>query len=269
MPATRSPAQVEAARRNGARSRGPATPEGKARSSRNALRHGMRCERFLVISGETTEACDAHFAAVRRDLGVEGGEAEHGLVEALAAASWRACRADRLEAELLQGLCPGGRGSAGQQLARDPGAVAALGVLLRYRAQAEAETRRGLDLLLRLRRARADGLLPGAGEEAEDFTAAEPAVPNEPEPANVNKPVGPDPGPGTTPVAMSAPNEPDPAATPAVPGPVPANVATPERTRQVASPVPPASPPVLAALAMLREMTGEGEGWFDVRAAAG
>ena len=38
MPAARTPAQIEASRRNGARSRGPVTEEGKARASRNALK---------------------------------------------------------------------------------------------------------------------------------------------------------------------------------------------------------------------------------------
>ena len=37
MPAARTPAQIEASRRNGARSKGPVTAEGKARASRNAL----------------------------------------------------------------------------------------------------------------------------------------------------------------------------------------------------------------------------------------
>ena len=54
MPASPAPApaQIEASRRNGARSRGPVTEEGKARASRNALKHGLTAMHHLVLEDE-------------------------------------------------------------------------------------------------------------------------------------------------------------------------------------------------------------------------
>ena len=45
-------AQIEASRRNGAKSRGPATPEGKAASSQNAVKHGLRARELHLTPEE-------------------------------------------------------------------------------------------------------------------------------------------------------------------------------------------------------------------------
>jgi hypothetical protein len=45
-------AQKEASRRNGSRSRGPVTEQGKMQSKYNGLRHGMACQTPIVLPGE-------------------------------------------------------------------------------------------------------------------------------------------------------------------------------------------------------------------------
>jgi hypothetical protein len=104
MPATaprpRSPAQIEAARRNGARSRGPVTAEGKARASRNALKHGLAALEHLVLDGEDAAELEAMTARLLSEVGPES-EIEARLVRRMAVAFWKGERAERIEVALF------------------------------------------------------------------------------------------------------------------------------------------------------------------------
>ena len=62
MPTTPSPAQSEASRQNGARSAGPATAAGKARSARNSVRHGLSGRTFFLLPDEDPAEFRAHEA---------------------------------------------------------------------------------------------------------------------------------------------------------------------------------------------------------------
>jgi hypothetical protein len=100
MPATRSPAQIEASRCNGARSKGPVTDEGKARASRNALKHGLTATQHLVLADEEPEALDALVAQMLDETGATT-EIEARLARRLAIAFWKCERADRIETALF------------------------------------------------------------------------------------------------------------------------------------------------------------------------
>ncbi|MCS6780848.1 MAG: hypothetical protein NZ555_14235, partial [Geminicoccaceae bacterium] len=95
----RSEAQREAARRNGAKSRGPITAEGKARASKNAIRHGLWGSVHLVTPGEDAAALEALRAAFAKDYAPKGVLAAC-LADRLALTFWKLLRCDRLEVQL-------------------------------------------------------------------------------------------------------------------------------------------------------------------------
>lgn len=84
-PVPRTQAQREASRRNGRRSRGPKTLEGKTRSSANSLKHGLLARQLAPPADYRRD--DGLFRQLRRQLVDEFAPAAasgHALVEALA-----------------------------------------------------------------------------------------------------------------------------------------------------------------------------------------
>ena len=63
----RTEKQKAASRANGARSRGPKSPEGKARSAQNSVRHGLLA-RAVALPGESREKFDQLLTLINEDL---------------------------------------------------------------------------------------------------------------------------------------------------------------------------------------------------------
>lgn len=91
--------QIAANRRNAQRSTGPRTPEGKARSSRNALKHGI-LSRELTQEGESAEELVDLIEALRADLRPEGA-VESALIHRIADCIWRLLRCHEWEFDLM------------------------------------------------------------------------------------------------------------------------------------------------------------------------
>jgi hypothetical protein len=91
--------KAAAARANGALSRGPITPEGKARSAQNALQHGLFSD-TVVLACEDPEEFRALFIDYC-DYYQPVGRVEHEIVSQIAACVWRMRRAYAMETLLL------------------------------------------------------------------------------------------------------------------------------------------------------------------------
>jgi hypothetical protein len=208
-------ARAEASRTNGAKSRGPKTPEGRARSAQNALKHGMRAQKHFVLPDED----GAEFAGLEATAVAElapVGALQTVLARRVAVAAWRLARADRIEAELFEER-RSADGGLGLALIRDGNGPRSFETLLRYRGAAMAEFWRALRTLKALQAEQALGTnaaLPVSPIwPAKRPALADRAQPNEPEralPRPQYVPSAP-PAPGALhePAAPWLPNEPE------------------------------------------------------------
>ena len=96
--------KIEANRKNARKSTGPKTPEGKAKSSQNALTHGLLAQQILVNDDDPNEPTvffDILFNGLTGELQPQGFQ-EILLVERIAVCYWRIRRAYRYEAQSIR-----------------------------------------------------------------------------------------------------------------------------------------------------------------------
>lgn len=171
--------RILASRANGLRSRGPATPEGKLTSSRNALRHGLLARR-IVLEEECREGFDS-LAAQHFDRFAPQDGVEVGIIEEMAAAAWRLRRAWAIETRLLQnnstGQPPGDPLDRLTQAFTDPASYPGLALLHRYETRLHLMYQRALHNMILMRAVPAPAPVPCTL-----------AIPNEPSPENGHSP---------------------------------------------------------------------------------
>ena len=216
-----SHARAAASRKNGAKSRGPKTPEGKARAAQNALKHGMRAQKYVLLPQEDAAAFAALESAIVTELAPEG-VLQTLLARRVAVAAWRLERADRMEAEVLE-FRSYEDANAGLALIRDGNATRSFETLLRYRSAAMAEFWRALKSLKALQAEQAEQAEEqAAGAQVLEMAPKQPRaptplasnpVPNEPERRLLSECLMPQQHGGRTlhePAACWMPNEPEP-----------------------------------------------------------
>ena len=92
-------AQMKANRNNAKKSTGPRTEEGKSRSAKNALKHGLLA-RDTVLPGEDPADFDRQLSSLEEDI-QPANSLEFELVRQIADAQWRMRRLTRLETGFL------------------------------------------------------------------------------------------------------------------------------------------------------------------------
>jgi len=141
---------------NGRHSKGPVTPEGKRRSSGNAVRHGL-LSRCLVLEDESAKAfnslLETHIQRFRPT-----DDVELGIVEEMTASMWRLRRSWAIETSMLDSASAA-PDAPSEPLARIAAAFnsradsAALPLAHRYETRLHMIYQRSLRILLLLRAA--------------------------------------------------------------------------------------------------------------------
>jgi len=165
----------QASRANGALSHGPKTPEGKSRSSYNAIRHGLLAN-CVVLRTEPRESFEALLNQyVERFTPLD--DVEFGMIEEMAACYWRLRRGWAIETELLNtGIQKQPPGSELTRLAASFSELAVspqLALLNRYEARLHRMYQRALKNLLLLREAK----LPNEPNPISEHPEPHPATP--------------------------------------------------------------------------------------------
>lgn len=99
----RSNAQTATSRKNGAKSNGPATENGKANSAKNAQKHGLCGAELVFADTEAQAAFDHQFESlIKRHLPVD--DEELACCREMAVAHWRRQVAIQMEVALIQAV---------------------------------------------------------------------------------------------------------------------------------------------------------------------
>jgi hypothetical protein len=204
---TRTAAQLEASRSNGACSTGPASAEGRARSAQNARTHGFRGAALCFADGDD----EARFRALEESVQQRFAPRcplEAAICARITVALWRCERADRLETEYWN---MGSRTRLPGQTMRMVHTIEgdqltgtrSLATVLRYQADARNALAKALRDLEKLRSGRLDLAdeepAEAAGPPPPDFTKQPQRLPfaAPPAPARAFQPPGEPAGPAT------------------------------------------------------------------------
>jgi hypothetical protein len=154
--------QIESARRNGARSRGPVTDRGREISSANSRKHGATAKKIFVLANESADAFNRLVESIVERYSPDG-ELERELCLNIAYAWWRLRRLSVIETglfdrEITKHLEAHGGGDEGLRLASAFQSLAsgagALSLLTHYETRLHRTVQRLVDRLEKTQRKR-------------------------------------------------------------------------------------------------------------------